>query len=234
MKTLLVSLITSLGTVLLPRLSYYIEKKDKGAFQRMVVKAFNFVMIIGISVSVYFTFMAPEAIQLLAGESYGASVLPMQILMPAVLFIGLSNITGIQILTPQGEEKKVLYSIIWGALLDFVLNLFLIGKYGATGAAFATLLAEFVVLAVQCMYLKKMLGQIVKEISVRENLVAALVASVVMLLMKHTIAFSTFVELVITAVLFFGLYGVILLVQREQITVEMVKMGITILKRKGK
>lgn len=233
-KTLLVSLITSLGTVLLPRLSYYIEKKDKGAFQRMVVKAFNFVMIIGISVSVYFTFMAPEAIQLLAGESYGASVLPMQILMPAVLFIGLSNITGIQILTPQGEEKKVLYSIIWGALLDFVLNLFLIGKYGSTGAAFATLLAEFVVLAVQCMYLKKMLGQIVKEISVRENLVAALVASVVMLLMKHTIAFSTFVELVITAVLFFGLYGVILLVQREQITVEMVKMGITILKRKGK
>ena len=47
-KTLLVSLITSLGTVLLPRLSYYIEKGEQEAFHRMVVKAFNFVLLVGL------------------------------------------------------------------------------------------------------------------------------------------------------------------------------------------
>ena len=110
-KTLLVSLITSLGTVLLPRLSYYIEKGEKEEFHRMVVKAFNFVMLVGLSVTMYFIFMARESILLLAGDQFAASILPMQILMPAVWLIGLSNITGIQILTPLGYESKVVYCL---------------------------------------------------------------------------------------------------------------------------
>ena len=149
-KTLLVSLITSLGTVLLPRLSYYIEKGEKEEFHRMVVKAFNFVMLVGLSVTMYFIFMARESILLLAGDQFAASILPMQILMPAVWLIGLSNITGIQILTPLGYESKVVYSIVYGAALDFVLNLVLIGKYGAAGAAFATLMAAGCICSTVC------------------------------------------------------------------------------------
>lgn len=46
-KTVLVTCVTSLGTVLLPRLSYYIQKDNKAEFQRIVVKAFKFVLIFG-------------------------------------------------------------------------------------------------------------------------------------------------------------------------------------------
>ena len=236
-KTLLVSLITSLGTVLLPRLSYYIEKGEQEAFHRMVVKAFNFVLLVGLSVTMYFIFMAKESILLLAGEQFAASILPMQILMPAVLFIGLSNITGIQILTPQGEEKKVVYSIVFGAVLDFILNLVLIGKHGASGAAFATLMAELVVLVVQCVYLRKMLGNLGKKISIRENVLAAVMASGGLFLVRQVLTNGTstvwvFVNLVITAVVFFGVYGMMLLVQKEKFAMEMVEMGLRLLRRK--
>lgn len=236
-KTLLVSLITSLGTVLLPRLSYYIEKGEKEEFHRMVVKAFNFVMLVGLSVTMYFIFMARESILLLAGDQFAASILPMQILMPAVWLIGLSNITGIQILTPLGYESKVVYSIVYGAALDFVLNLVLIGKYGAAGAAFATLMAELVVFVVQCVCLREMLGKLVKKISIRENVLAAIVSSAVLFLTKQILTHGTsvmqvFVNLVITAVVFFGVYGVVLLVQKEKFAVEMMEMGIGILRRK--
>lgn len=236
-KTLLVSLITSLGTVLLPRLSYYIEKGEQEAFHRMVVKAFNFVLLVELSVTMYFIFMAKESILLLAGEQFAASILPMQILMPAVLFIGLSNITGIQILTPQGEEKKVVYSIVFGAVLDFILNLVLIGKHGASGAAFATLMAELVVLVVQCVYLRKMLGNLVKKISIRENVLAAVMASGGLFLVRQVLTNGTstvwvFVNLVITAVVFFGVYGMMLLVQKEKFAMEMVEMGLRLLRRK--
>lgn len=236
-KTLLVSLITSLGTVLLPRLSYYIEKGEQEAFHRMVVKAFNFVLLVGLSVTMYFIFMAKESILLLAGEQFAASILPMQILMPAVLFIGLSNITGIQILTPQGEEKKVVYSIVFGAVLDFILNLVLIGKHGASGAAFATLMAELVVLVVQCVYLRKMLGNLVKKISISENVLAAVMASGGLFLVRQVLTNGTstvwvFVNLVITAVVFFGVYGMMLLVQKEKFAMEMVEMGLRLLRRK--
>lgn len=42
-KTILVSVITSLGTVLLPRVSYYIKQNMVDEFYRITEKALNFV-----------------------------------------------------------------------------------------------------------------------------------------------------------------------------------------------
>ncbi|MFQ9792871.1 MAG: polysaccharide biosynthesis C-terminal domain-containing protein [Acutalibacteraceae bacterium] len=42
--------------------------------------------------------------------------------MPTLVFIGFSNITGIQILVPEGKEKFLLISIAAGALLNLILN----------------------------------------------------------------------------------------------------------------
>lgn len=134
-KTVLVTCVTSLGTVLLPRLSYYIETADKKAFQLMVGKAFRFVFVAASAVTVYFSIFARESILLLSGEAFLPAVGPMMILMPTVLLIGLSNVTGIQILTPNGREREVMYSIWGGAILDFVLNLIVIPKFSANGAA---------------------------------------------------------------------------------------------------
>lgn len=39
--------------------------------------------------------------------------------MPTVFLIGFTNITGIQILIPQGRENVVLISEIVGAVVDF-------------------------------------------------------------------------------------------------------------------
>ena len=71
---------------------------------------------------------------LLSGEAFLPAVGPMMILMPTVLLIGLSNVTGIQILTPNGREREVMYSIWGGAILDFVLNLIVIPKFSANGS----------------------------------------------------------------------------------------------------
>ena len=80
---------------------------------------------------VYFILYAKESILCLAGESFLPATASMIILMPTVLFIGLSNITGIQILTPLGRENHVVCSVTAGAILDFLLNLILIPKFGA-------------------------------------------------------------------------------------------------------
>ena len=81
--------------------------------------------------------------------------MPMRLIMPTVLFIGLSNVLGIQILVPTGREKVVLWSIVSGAAVDLVLNILWIPAFGPSGAAAATSVAEFVVLAVQFIVLGK-------------------------------------------------------------------------------
>lgn len=57
----------------------------------------------------------------------------MQIIMPTLLFIGITNILGIQILVPLGREKEVLYSEIIGAIVDIIANAILIPQYASTG-----------------------------------------------------------------------------------------------------
>ena len=231
-KTVLVTCVTSLGTVLLPRLSYYIETADKKAFQLMVGKAFRFVFVAASAVTVYFSIFARESILLLSGEAFLPAVGPMMILMPTVLLIGLSNVTGIQILTPNGREREVMYSIWGGAILDFVLNLIVIPKFSANGAALSTLLAEGMVLLLQCCFLRDVLWSYIRQVQCWKIVIALAVASVMTIPVKIWIDSGVFVTLLVSAIVFFGGYAVVLLLLKEPFVSEILNSGIHAIVRK--
>lgn len=231
-KTILVTLITSLGTVLLPRLSYYVKKEKIDDFYRMIGKAVNFVVIAGLPLMIYFMLYARESIQFLAGEGYEGAIFPMIILMPTVLLIGLSNITGIQILTPQNMEQQVLNSIVCGAVVDFLLNLVLIPEMASSGAALATTVAELVVLIVQCIYLKKMLKDIIRNVSGMKIGLAMILGTIAGIAVKMllnltgtgwSLEIQAFLMLAVSACVFFGVYGVALLVTKEEFVWELLE-----------
>ena len=233
-KTVLVTCVTSLGTVLLPRLSYYIETADKKAFQLMVGKAFRFVFVAASAVTVYFSIFARESILLLSGEAFLPAVGPMMILMPTVLLIGLSNVTGIQILTPNGREREVMYSIWGGAILDFVLNLIVIPKFSANGAALSTLLAEGMVLMLQCWFLRDVLWSYIRQVQCWKIVIALAVASVMTIPVKIWIDSGVFVTLLVSAIVFFGGYAVVLLLLKEPFVSEILNSGIHAIVRKNR
>jgi O-antigen/teichoic acid export membrane protein len=60
-KTILTSLVTSLGAVLLPRLSYYIMEGRKKEFQTLIRKAYNFVIVIALPLMLFTIFYARDA-----------------------------------------------------------------------------------------------------------------------------------------------------------------------------
>lgn len=219
-KTILVSIVASLGTVLLPRASYNIEHGQIDSFWRMSKKAINFVFLIAFPLMLYFIFFAKEGIYFLSGSAYEGSIIPMQLIMPTLLFIGLSNILGIQILVPLGKEKIVLYSEIAGAVVDIVINFLLIPKFFSAGAAIGTLVAEFVVLIVQYVALRKDIANIFRNIHYLKIAFALLFGSIVSLWGK-LLKFGNFFILLVSAVLFFGVYGFILFLMKEENVVEM-------------
>ena len=148
-KLILVSLVTSLGTVLLPRLSYYVKKGEKTEFIKVLDKALRFVVYISVPLTAFFILCARETVLVLAGRAFLPSVASMRIIMPTVLLIGITNILGIQVLVPTGQEKKVTLSVTAGGVVDLILNAVLIPKLGAAGAALGTLAAELAVLIIQ-------------------------------------------------------------------------------------
>jgi len=88
-KSILVSIVTSLGTVLLPRASYYVEHELMDEFKRITKKALDFVFLLALPLMLYFMLYAEQGIYLLSGPAYTGSILPMQIIMPTLLFIGI-------------------------------------------------------------------------------------------------------------------------------------------------
>lgn len=227
-KSILVSIVTSLGTVLLPRSSYYVERGEMDRFRQITRKALNFVFLAAVPMMIYFMIFAKQGIFLLSGESYAGAVSPMQWIMPTLLFIGLSNVLGIQILVPLNRERVVLWSIIAGAAVDVVLNMVLIPQYGASGAAAATSVAELVVLVVQFIVLGKEATKAFSAVSFGKLLPALTVgigASVWLLFMQ----WGSFVTLLLSGILFFGSYLSMLLVLKEAMVKELLMQ---LLKRK--
>ncbi len=228
-KTILVSLITSLGTVLMPRASYFVSHNEMDKFRAIIKKAISFVMLSAVPFTVYFILFASEGITFLSGNNYQASVLPMQIVMPTLVFIGLSNISGIQMLIPMGKERAVLLSVMVGAVSNLIVNCFTIPMFGATGAAIGSLVAEGVVLAVQFALLRNELVPIYRAIRYLPLLIGVTLGSVVSYFTKwidlsniESLELFMFIRLAVSAIVFFGIYFAVLLISKEPLVYEVI------------
>jgi len=146
------ALITSVGAVLLPRMSYYVENNDGARIDDLINKSLNFILMISIPASVGIVLLAKPIILIFAGVQYEESVIVMKLLGPIIVAIALSNLIGIQILVSHGKERLTLYSTIVGAVVNFSLNIILIPMYSHIGAAIGTLIAEFSVTMVQVIF----------------------------------------------------------------------------------
>ena len=236
-KTILVSIVTSLGEVLLPRSSYYVENGMVSEYQRITKKSLSFVFLLATPLMLYFMLFAKEGIYFLSGEAYSGSILPMRIIMPTLLLIGITNILGIQILVPLGKERIVLYSEIVGAVIDVTMNALLIPRFASAGAATGTLVAEIAVFLVQYSVLRNQVRDAFRQIHYTRILLAIGLATAACLWVK-LVSLGSFVTLLISAVLFFGVYGGFLLVRKEEMVVEIWRLicekGSVVLKKRNK
>ena len=167
----------------------------------------------------YFIYFAKEGIFFLSGDNYVGAIIPMQVIMPTLLLIGITNILGIQILVPTGREKIVLYSEIVGAIVDVIINALLIPVYASTGAAIGTLIAEFAVFFVQIYILRDEILDAFRYIPYVKIIIALLFGSIISLGVKM-LNVGCFFSLIISSILFFGSYGVVLLILKEELIFE--------------
>ena len=230
-KTILVSIVTSLGTVLLPRASYYVEQGRMDEFIRITRKSLSFVFLTASPLMLYFILFARQGIYFLSGTAYENSVIPMQIIMPTLLLIGITNVLGIQILVPTGREKMVLHSEIAGAVTDCILNFLLIPRMASAGAAIGTLVAEFVVFVVQSIALRNEIGERLREIHYGK-LLLALILAIGASSWVAGLGIGNFLTLLLSAGLFFGVYGVFLLITGEPLVRELFRQVMNIIVRK--
>lgn len=98
---------------------------------------------ISILAGVFFSVAGKLVIWIIYGEAYMASVPVLLLLIWSRLFSLVGLVRSMWMLC-EGYEKYIKYFIGLGALINLVLNTLLIPRYGATGAAIATLATEVI------------------------------------------------------------------------------------------
>ena len=79
----------------------------------------------------------------------------MNVISPIIIAIGLSGVIGTQYLLPTKKQKEFTISVTIGAIINFLINMLLIGKYGAVGASIGTVIAEICVTSIQFIFIRK-------------------------------------------------------------------------------
>lgn len=154
---LILMVVTSLGTVMLPTMSAYFAKGDNEGIVKSVKTAFRFIYMLSFALLFGLCAVAPRFVPIFFGEGYDPVALLMIIISPVLVIIATSNVIGKQYLIPTKQQKAFTMSILAGAGVNFILNIILIHFWDAVGASVATVIAEITVTAVQCWYVRKQL-----------------------------------------------------------------------------
>ena len=143
-------LITSIGSVMLPRVTNVYYNKEDGA-----KKAKSY---IGTTMKISMLLALPMCFGMMAiAETFCSwyipvwPIIPKLIMMgcPVIILISMSNVTGIQYMVPTGMYNQYSASVIAGSVVNFFINLALIPHMGAYGAIIGSVIAEFTVTCVQ-------------------------------------------------------------------------------------
>ncbi len=90
--------------------------------------------------------LGSQAVRMLAGSKFASSVAPLSILAISVVFSGLTNVFGYAAFA-RNRHQKLIYVSISSLVLNVVLNVIAIPRWGVRGSAGATVVSEAFVLA---------------------------------------------------------------------------------------
>ncbi len=141
----LITVVLALLTVLLPRSSYLVSNKHMDEFVELIRLSFKFICFIGFPCIIGILLLSKSIIFIFFGQAFYPAYSVMNLLCILLFFVSMNNLLGMQILYPLNRERKFLYSILAGALVNVVSNLFLIYKFKAVGASIGSILAEAVI-----------------------------------------------------------------------------------------
>lgn len=137
--------VTSIGGVLLPRLSYYNSLGMQDECNRVVNNVLSFMIFLLAPCGIGLFLMSDSVVLIFLGDSFSDSIYTLQLASFLLYALGLSNLFGTQILITYGSEKKLFKATIIGASSNLILNILLIPYYQQNGAVIASIISELLV-----------------------------------------------------------------------------------------
>lgn len=192
---------TAYTTVVIPRASSMIAQGDTSGFRHVIDKSIGGLMLIAIPVVVYMIAFAAPLVNIFVGPGFNGAILPMRIVMPLILIIGYEQVLVLQILTPIGKDKQVLFNALIGSCVGITLNLLIVNHLQAIGSAIVWVSAEIAVMISAQIFVTRDTGLKFPLKTILTNIIAYLPFIILSYAMVTFAPLSDFIMVVASALL---------------------------------
>lgn len=148
-------IISSMGIVMMPKLSNLVANGQINDSIKSIKDSINIITIFNSVLFFEFIICAKEFVILFFGRDYAYCGELISFLMISTFFMAISNVIRTQYLIPFEKDKIFITASIIGAMINVILNYFLIFSYNAMGAVIATIICEAVICIYQLFYFRK-------------------------------------------------------------------------------
>jgi O-antigen/teichoic acid export membrane protein len=202
------TIIVAISSVIVPQVSQAFHDGDVEKIRLLIHKSFSFICLCGIPIAVGIFISSAFLVHKFAGDRFSDAIIPVRILSPVILLVGLNNILGFQILTPIGKEKYLLSAVAIGMCFSLILNIILIPFFSYMGAAITNLLTECVVTLVCYLFVGRFIKiwfniKIALQCAVGASFFFPIAYTIRSLHLNYNV---TEICVIITCTVFYGLY----------------------------
>ncbi|MFI3214116.1 MAG: flippase [Eubacteriales bacterium] len=216
------SIISAVGLVMLPQITRMIAMDKEDESIKLMNRIIQILIILSGAMCFGILAVSKELVIVFFGNEFLECVNLMNLLAVVIIFQTISNMLRSAYLIPHCYDNIYLKSTISGTIINLVLNVLLISKYGAYGAAIATIAAEFMVVVVQLFFIRGEINIMSYMKQVIESILCAIPMYILIMKLKIFLSFNETINLIIEVfsglliyVAIFGLY--LFVVKRKSI-----------------
>ena len=224
---LLLTIATSLGTVMMPRIAHTYASGEHEQLKKYMNTSLSYIMMIAFPLMFGLVSIASHFVPIFYGKGYDKVIILMSIISPIIVFIGLSNVIGTQYLLPTKQQKKYTISVTMGAIVNLILNFILIKLYKSIGASIATVIAECVVTGVQ-LYLVRNEIKLTEIIKLSYKYIISSIIMFIGSMIISTFIHNHFISLLVQGISSVMIYFSLLFIMKDTLIID----GIKIVKNK--
>ena len=148
LHVIIMSVLASLTSILFPRVSSLLAENKRDEYWDKISTSLDAIYLFAFPTIAFVCVAGPALLHIIVGDGFEGSYLPLRIITPLVLVIGIEQILVIQILMAMHKDGIVLRNSFVGAAVSVLFNMLLTARLGAVGSAIVWVVAECAIMLV--------------------------------------------------------------------------------------
>jgi len=178
-------------------------KGNKESVNQLSKQVGKWILMISLPILVLFLVFPGTFINILFGTEYLVAENALRFLAIGAIFTALFDVSK-QLITMKGKSRLILWDILIVTIINLILNILLIPKYGINGAGFATMTSMIIFSGILVIQSKRLLSIIPLKRKMINILISVIISTIFLIIIK------SFIELNLLTLILSGIFFILI------------------------